>query len=155
MHSWLALEWIFWNLNWVTTEPFIQTQTIINDKPQTESDLMSKKYTAILNVKCHWKRPWCWERLRAEREGGNRGWDGWMASLTQWTWVWASSGRQGRTGKPGILLFMESQRVRHDLVTGQQQKFNRGIDRKSRRLRGKQKDYRNILFGGTRHMGHC
>ena len=38
----------------------------------------------------HWKRPWCWERLRA-REEGNRGWAGWMASLTQWTWVWANS----------------------------------------------------------------
>ena len=39
----------------------------------------------------HWKRPWCWERLRAGGEVGNRGWDGWMASLTQWTWVWAHS----------------------------------------------------------------
>ena len=36
----------------------------------------------------HWKRPWCWERFRAGREGGDRGWDGWMASMTQWTWVW-------------------------------------------------------------------
>ena len=41
----------------------------------------------------HWKRPWCWERLRAGREGDDRGWDCWMASLTQWTWVWANSGR--------------------------------------------------------------
>ena len=40
----------------------------------------------------HWKRPWCWERLKAGEEGADRGWDGWMASLTQWTWVWASSG---------------------------------------------------------------
>ena len=40
----------------------------------------------------HWKRPWCWERLKADGEGDNRGWDGWMASPTQWTWVWASSG---------------------------------------------------------------
>ena len=39
----------------------------------------------------HWKRPWCWERLKAGREGDNRGWDGWMASPSQWTWVWASS----------------------------------------------------------------
>ena len=38
----------------------------------------------------HLKRPWWWERLRAGREGDNRGWDGWMASLIQWTWVWAS-----------------------------------------------------------------
>ena len=41
----------------------------------------------------HWKRPWCWERLRARGEGGDRGWDSWMASSTQWTWVSASSGR--------------------------------------------------------------
>ena len=41
----------------------------------------------------HWKRPWCWERLRAG-DGGNRGWDGWMASLKQWTWIWANFGRQ-------------------------------------------------------------
>ena len=41
----------------------------------------------------YWKRPWCWEILRERGEGGDRGWDGWMASATQWTWVWASSGR--------------------------------------------------------------
>ena len=41
----------------------------------------------------HWKRPWCWERLRAEGEGDYRGWDSWMASLTKQTWVWANSGR--------------------------------------------------------------
>jgi len=39
----------------------------------------------------HWKRPWCWERLKAEGEGDDRGWDGWTASLIRWTWVWASS----------------------------------------------------------------
>ena len=39
----------------------------------------------------HWKRPWCWERLKAGREEDDRGWDGWMASQTQWTWVWVSS----------------------------------------------------------------
>ena len=41
----------------------------------------------------HWKRPWCWERLRAGGEAGNSGWDGWMAALSQWTWVWENSGR--------------------------------------------------------------
>ena len=39
----------------------------------------------------HWKRPWCWERLKAEGEGDNRGWDGWMASPAQWTWAWVDS----------------------------------------------------------------
>ena len=42
------------------------------------------------------KRPWCWERLKAGGEGNDRGWDGWMASLTQWTWVWANFGRYNK-----------------------------------------------------------
>ena len=49
------------------------------------------------------ERLWCWERLRAGGEGDNRGWDGWMASPTWWTWVWASSGSWWWTGKPGVL----------------------------------------------------
>ena len=56
-------------------------------------------------------------RLKAGGEGGNRGWDGWIASQTQWTWVWANSRRQRRTGKPGVLQFMGPQRVGHDWVT--------------------------------------
>ena len=46
------------------------------------------------------KKTWCWEILKARGEGDYRGWDGWMASLTQWTWVWVNSGRWWRTGKP-------------------------------------------------------
>ena len=61
----------------------------------------------------HWKRLWCWKRLRAGGEGDDRGWDGWMASLTQWTWVWVGSRRWWWTGRPGVLQFMGSQRVRH------------------------------------------
>ena len=67
----------------------------------------------------HWKRPWCWERLRAGEEGDDRGWDGWMASPSQWTWVWASSRRWWRTRKPGVLQSLGSQRVRHNWVTEQ------------------------------------
>ena len=63
------------------------------------------------------KRPWCWEGLGAGGEGDDRGWDGWMASLTQWTRVWASSGSWWWTGKPGVLQSMGLQRVRHDWVT--------------------------------------
>ena len=62
----------------------------------------------------HWKRPWCWERLGAGGEGADSGWDGWMASLTRWTWVWASSGSWWQAGKPGVLQSMGSQRVGHD-----------------------------------------
>ena len=57
-----------------------------------------------------------------QEEKGTTGQDGWMASLTQWTWVWASSERWWRTGKPGVLQSTGSQRVRHDWVTAQQQK---------------------------------
>ena len=58
----------------------------------------------------HLKRPWCWERLKAGGEGDDRGWDGWMASPTQWTQsVWVNSGRRWWTGKPGVLQSMGSQ----------------------------------------------
>ena len=66
-----------------------------------------------------WERPWCWERLKAG-ERGDREWDGWMASPTQWTWVWANSGKEWMTGKSGMLQSMGLQRVRHDLVSEQQ-----------------------------------
>ena len=51
-------------------------------------------------------KDWCWEGLRAGREGDDRGWDGWMASPTRWTWVWVSSGSWWWTGRPGVLQFM-------------------------------------------------
>ena len=54
----------------------------------------------------HWKRPWCWERLKEGGEEDDRGWDGWMASPTQWTWIWASFGSWWWTGKPGMLQSM-------------------------------------------------
>ena len=57
----------------------------------------------------HWKRPWCWERLRAGGEKGDRGWDDWMASPIQWTWTWANSWRWWGTGRPGMLQSMGSQ----------------------------------------------
>ena len=59
-------------------------------------------------------------KIEGRRKRGNRGWDGWMASLTQWTWVWASSGRQWSMGKLGVLPSTGSQRVGHDLPTEQQ-----------------------------------
>ena len=65
----------------------------------------------------HWKRPWCWEELGAGGEGDDRGWDGWMASLTRWTWVWVNSRSWWWTGRLGVMRFMGSQRVRHNWVT--------------------------------------
>ena len=67
----------------------------------------------------HLKRPWCWEKLRAGGEGNDRGWDGWMASPTQWTWVWVNSGSWWWTGRPGVLQSMGSQRVWHDWMVAQ------------------------------------
>ena len=64
----------------------------------------------------HWKRPWCWERLRAG-EGDNRGWDDWMASPTRWTWIWVNSRSWWWTGRPGMVQFMGLQRVGHDWAT--------------------------------------
>ena len=52
----------------------------------------------------HWKRPWCWEELGAGGEGDDRGWDGWMASLIQWTWVWVNPNSWWWTGRPGMLI---------------------------------------------------
>ena len=65
----------------------------------------------------HWKRLWCWEGLGAGGKGDDRGWDGWMASPTQWTWVWVNSGSWWWTGRPGVLRFMGSQRIGHDWAT--------------------------------------
>ena len=64
-----------------------------------------------------WKRPWCWERLKAAGEGDDRGWDGWMASLTWLTWVLVGSGSWWWTGKPGVLQSVGLQRVGHDWAT--------------------------------------
>ena len=65
----------------------------------------------------HWKRPWCWEGLRAGGEGDNRGWHGWMVLPTWWTWVQASSRSWWWTRKPSVLQSVGSQRVRHDWAT--------------------------------------
>ena len=78
-------------------------------------------YSSTLASSCeeltHCKRPWCWDGLGAGGEGEDRGWDGWMASLTWWTCVWVNSGSWWWIGRPGMLRFMGSQRVGHDWVT--------------------------------------
>ena len=65
----------------------------------------------------HLKWHWCCERLRAGGEGDDRGQDGWMASPTQWTWVWVDSGSWWWIARPAVLWFMGSQRVGHDWMT--------------------------------------
>ena len=90
------------------------------------------------------KRPWCWERLKAGGEGDNRGWDGWMASPTQWTWVWASSGRWWRTRKPGVLQSTGLRRVRHNRATEQQQLVMYTIPGSFQKLRSFQLPHKRI-----------
>ena len=83
---------------------------------------MYKRYTMTCTpIYIYWKRPWCWRRLKAEREEGGRGWDGWMASLTQRTWVWTPGDSEGQ----GSLVCCNpwGHRVRHDLATEQQQQY--------------------------------
>ena len=98
----------------------------INIEYLLEGLMLERQYFGHLCKKpSHWKRPWCWERLKAKGEGG-KGWDGRMASLTQWTWVWANPGRWWRIGKTGVLRSIELQRVRHSLAAEQQQWLHRG-----------------------------
>ena len=66
------------NQSWIIGRTDVESETSILWPPDAELT--------------HWKRPWCWERLRAGGEGDDRGWDSWMASLTRWTWVWVDSG---------------------------------------------------------------
>ena len=63
------------------------------------------------------RRLWCWEGLGAGGEGDDRGWDGWMASSTRWTWVWVNSRSWWWTGRPGVLQFMGLQRIGHNWAT--------------------------------------
>ena len=65
----------------------------------------------------HWKRPWCWKRLKAGGEGDDKGWEGWMASLTRWIWVWVGSTSWSWTGRPDELHLPGLQRVGHDWAT--------------------------------------
>ena len=94
----------------------------IHPEYSLEGLMLTLQYFGYLKEELtHWKRSWCWERLKAGGEGDDRGWDGWMASPTQWMWVCASSRSWWRVGKPGMLESTGSQRVGHDWATEQQQ----------------------------------
>ena len=88
---------------------FGDTRVIFGNYKSSLSSVYQKwKLGACYSI-LHWKRPLCWEGLGAGGEGDDRGWDGWMASLTWWTWVWVNSGSWWWTGRPGVLWFMGSQ----------------------------------------------
>ena len=79
----------------------------INPKYSLEGLMLKLKlqYFGHLMQRTDLKRSWCWERLKAG-EGDDRGWDGWMASSTRWTWIWVNSGSWWWTGRPGMLQSM-------------------------------------------------
>ena len=108
IHCW----WIFW----VADLPYYLPCSLVIYMKQLENK--SFELDSTLATSCeeliHWKRLWCWEGLGAGGEGEDRGWDGWMASLTWWTWVWVNSRSWWWTGRPGVLQFMGWQRVGHD-----------------------------------------
>ena len=121
--SWVPKNWCFWTVVLEKTlespldckeiklvHPKGNQSWIFTGRTDVEADTLATWREELT----HWKRPWCWERLKA---GGEGGWDGWMAWLTQWTWVWVSSGNWWWTGKPGVLQSMGSQRVGHYWAT--------------------------------------
>ena len=126
--SWALMNWCFWT---VVLEKTLETPWTARRYNQSFLKEISPEYSLeglMLKLKLqifgHWcqnlthlKRPWCWERLKAGGEGDDRRWDGWMVSMTQWTWVWVDSRSWWWTGRPGVLRFMGSQRVRHDWAT--------------------------------------
>ena len=126
--SLMLKNWCFWTVVLEKTlESPLECKEIKSINPKgNQSWIFSgrtdvKAETPILATWCeeltHWRRPWCWERLKAGREGDNRGWDGWVASPTQWTWVWARSRSWWWTGKSGLLQSMGLQWVGYDWVT--------------------------------------
>ena len=127
--SWALKNWCFWTvvLQKILESPLDYTEIQPVHPNRNKSWIFigrtdDEAETPILwppHVKSwlNWKRPWSWDGLGAGGEGDDRGWDGWMASLTQWTWVWVNSGSWWWTGSPGVLQFMGSQRVKHDWAT--------------------------------------
>ena len=100
--GWAPKNWCFWTLVLEKTleSPLackeIKQVNPIGNQPWIfigRTDAEAEAPTTWCKELTHWKRPWCWERLKAGGERDNRGWDGWIASPTQWTWVWANSRR--------------------------------------------------------------
>ena len=123
--SWVQKNWCFWT---VVSEKPLESLLVARRSNQSilkeispgcslEGLILKLKLRTWCEELTHLKRPWWWERLKAGGEGDDRGWDGWMASPTQWTWVWVNSGSWWWTGRPGALQSMGSQRVEHDWAT--------------------------------------
>ena len=83
--------------------------------------LKLQQFGHLMEELTHWRRLWGWERLRAGGKGSNRGWEGWVASLSPWTWVWANSGIHWRIGKSGAAVHGISKSRTHHVPEQQQQ----------------------------------
>ena len=108
--SWVPKNWCFWivvlerllKVPWTARR---SNQSILKENSpeySLEGPMLKLKLQNFGHLMQRTDWPWCWERLKAGEEGDDRGWDGWMASPTQWTWVWASFGSWWWTGKPGM-----------------------------------------------------
>ena len=127
--SWVLKNWCFWlggvcrrllRVHWTARR---SNQSILREISPEYSlkglmlKLKLQSFGHLTRRTDAFERPWCWERLKARKEGDNKGWDALIASPTKWTWVWISSGSWRWTGRPGVLKSMGSQRVRHDWAT--------------------------------------
>ena len=126
--SWAPKNWCFWTvvLEKTLESPLdckeIQPVHSEGDQPGCSLEGMMLKlklqyFGHLMWRLTHWKILWCWEVLEAGGKGDGRGWDGWMASLTRWMWVWVNSGEWWWKGRPGVLWFMGLQRVGHNWAT--------------------------------------
>ena len=126
--SWVPKNWCFWAVDLEKTLRVPWTARRSNQSILKEISLgvvwkdwcwswNSNTLASWCEELTHWKRLWCWEGLGAGGEGNDRGWDGWMASPTQWTWVWVNSRSWWWTGRPGVLWFMGSQTAGQDWAT--------------------------------------
>ena len=115
--SWVLKNWCFWT---VVLEKTLESRLDCKEiKPVTPKEISpnihwkdwcrswnSNTLVTWCKELTHLKRSWCWERLKAGGEEVDRGWDGWMVSPTQWTWVWVNSKSWWWTGRPGVLQSM-------------------------------------------------
>ena len=120
--NWWTWVWVNSGSWWWTGNPgvlwFMGSQRVRHD---WETELNWSWSSNIFSTWCeeltHLQRPWFWERLKVGGKGDDRGWDGWMTSLTQWKWVLVNFGSWWWTWRPGMLQPMELRRFRHDWAT--------------------------------------
>ena len=121
--SWAPKNWCFWTVVLEKTlESLLDCKEIQPVHPKGDQswafigrtivEAETPIHGHLIEELTHLKRPWCWERLRAGGQGDDRGWDDWMASPTQWTWVWVNSRSLWWTGRPGVLQSMGSQSLK-------------------------------------------